>query len=378
MTMPDPRVDELARTLIGYSLGLQAGERILIEGETGSERLVRALLGEANRLGARPLFQVTDPTLQRRWLLGATRDQMDQQVAIDLARLRSVDARLLILAGSNDSEGADVPLETSRDWSLARQPYADALKRLKWCTLRYPTASAAQAAGMSTEAYEDFCFDVECLNYARMGVAMDPLVRLMGRTDRVRILGPGTDLTFSIRGIPTVKSPGHHNIPDGEVSTAPVRDSADGVITYNVPSPEGGVTFRDVRLRFERGRIIEAGGSPRDQLLARLDTDEGARYLGEFSFGVNPGITRPVGDILFDEKMTGSLHVTPGTAYEVIDNGNRSALHWDLVLLQIPEWGGGEVWFDGVLVRKDGRFLSPELAPLNPENLGRRQAPKAP
>jgi aminopeptidase len=365
----DPRIRTLAHSLLTYSLDLAPGQKLLIEGDAGCEPLVEALMVEAYRLKLAPFFALTDSRLERAWLLGATEEQFEERVQADMVRIQGMDGRLYIGAGYNGAEAADIPAAAQQGWARARKAYMDTVKRTKWCTLRYPTASAAQAAGMSTEAYEDFCLSVSCLDYSRMQAAMDPLVALMNGTDLVRITGPGTDLTFSLEGIPTVKSPGHFNIPDGEVSTAPVLDSAEGVITYNVPSRLGGVTYQNVSLTLRHGRIVEAHGTPQDRLRALLDTDGGSRFLGEFSLGVNPGITRPVGDILFDEKMTGSLHVTPGDAYEVIDNGNRSALHWDLVLLQTPEWGGGDIWFDGVLVRRDGRFVLPELYPLNPENL---------
>ncbi len=223
---------------------------------------------------------------------------------------------------------------------------------------------------MSSEAFEDFCLAVSTLDYARMDKAMDPLVELMARTDRVRVTAPGTDLTFSIKGIPIQKAAGTNNVPDGEVFTAPVRDSANGTIFYNTPSLEDGTTYERVRFTFKDGKIVDADANEREKLLKMLDTDEGARYLGEFALGMNPLIKRPMKDTLYDEKIMGSLHLTPGRAYEDADNGNRSGVHWDLVLIQTPEWGGGEIWFDDVLVRKDGRFVLPELEGLNPENLG--------
>jgi aminopeptidase len=367
--MVDLRIETLARELLGYSLGLKAGDSLLIEGEAGSEQLVRGLMAEAYRIGVRPYFEMTASRLRRAWLLGATRRQMDLKIEVDVRRMKSMDARLFILAGDNASEMADIPAETMQAWSLARKPYMDTVIRKKWCLLRFPTASAAQAAGMSGEAFDDFCFRVSCLDYSRMDRAMDPLVDLMDRTDRVRILAPGTDLSFSIKDIPVIKCAGHLNVPDGEVFTAPVRDSVNGTLAYNTPSLEDGVTFENVRFTFKDGRIVEAAGTPADKLQALLDTDEGARYLGEFALGVNPHITFPMKDTLYDEKIAGSLHLTPGNAYDEADNGNRSSIHWDIVLIQTPEWGGGEVWFDGTLVRKDGRFVAPELNGLNPENL---------
>jgi aminopeptidase len=243
------------------------------------------------------------------------------------------------------------------------------VKHTKWVVLRYPSASMAQLANMSTEAFEDFYFDVCNLDYAKMEEAMEPLLQLMKSTDKVRITAPGTDLSFSIKGIGAKKCSGHRNIPDGEVFSAPVRDSVQGTITYNTPSVYSGVTFENISFTFKDGQIVEASSNDTAKLNEILDSDEGSRYIGEFSLGFNPYILHPMKDTLFDEKIAGSLHFTPGQAYEETDNGNRSAVHWDLVLIQRPEYGGGEVYFDDRLIRKDGMFVIPELETLNPENL---------
>jgi aminopeptidase len=294
---------------------------------------------------------------------------MDLQVTWGVQRVSDVDATVYILAGSNASELADVPGSTLEASHLANQPLMDLYLAKKWVLLRYPTASAAQAAGMSTEAFEDFCLAVSTLDYSRMDKAMDPLVDLMSRTDRVRITSPGTDIAFSIKGIPVLKAAGKNNLPDGEVYTAPVRDSVKGTVLFNTPSLEDGVTYERVRLTLKDGRVVDADSNEPERLRQMLDTDEGARYLGEFALGVNPRIDRPMKDTLYDEKIGGSLHFALGRAYEDADNGNRSSIHWDIVLIQTPKWGGGEIYFDDVLVRKDGLFVPPELEGLNPENL---------
>jgi aminopeptidase len=203
-----------------------------------------------------------------------------------------------------------------------------------------------------------------------MSEAITPLAERMRNTDRVRLVGPGTDLAFSIKGIGAVPCEGRHNLPDGECFTAPVRDSVEGVIAYNTPSVYLGTTYDGLAFTFEKGRIVKAVGNPQDKLQKLLDTDEGARYVGEFSLGFNPHVLHPMKDTLFDEKIAGSLHFTPGQSYETADNGNRSRIHWDLVLIQRPDYGGGEVWFDGELVRKDGLFVTADLKGLNPERLG--------
>jgi aminopeptidase len=222
---------------------------------------------------------------------------------------------------------------------------------------------------MSTEAFEDFYFRVCTMDYRRMARALTPLHRRMQRADRVQLKGPGTDLTFSIKGIGAKPCVGLRNIPDGEVFSCPVKTSVQGVIQFNAPTIYSGTRFENIRLVFRDGRIVEATGSDSRRLNEILNTDAGARYVGEFSLGFNPHIRQPMGDILFDEKIAGSLHFTPGQAYTECDNGNRSAVHWDLVLIQRPEWGGGEIWFDGELIRQDGKFRPKDLRGLNPEKL---------
>ncbi|WP_312049560.1 aminopeptidase, partial [Exiguobacterium profundum] len=214
-----------------------------------------------------------------------------------------------------------------------------------------------------------FYFNVCTLDYGKMDRAMDGLVELMNKTDRVTLKGPGTDLSFSIKDIPAIKCSGQMNIPDGEVFTAPVKDSVNGVITYNTPSPYQGFTFENVKLTFKDGKIVDATANDTERINEVFNTDEGARYVGEFAIGVNPYIQHPMKDILFDEKIDGSFHFTPGQAYDEAYNGNNSSVHWDLVNIQRPDYGGGEIWFDDVLIRKDGRFVIDALLPLNPENL---------
>jgi aminopeptidase len=367
--MRDPRLERLAANLLDFSVELKQGEKLLIEGDAAARDLIITLVEGAYKRGAMPFVEIGDSRIRRAWYLGSTREQMDLEVGWGLRRLDDIDANIYVTAGDNASEMVDVPPDTLEASRLAGEPLMDAYLAKKWCLLRYPTPAAAQAAGMSTQGFEDFCLDVSTLDYAHMQEAMDPLVELMGRTDRVRIVSPGTDLTFSIRGIPVVKAAGKNNIPDGEVFTAPVRDSANGTILFNTPSLEDGTTYERIRLTFADGKIVGAEANEPEKLLKMLDTDQGSRYLGEFALGVNPLICKPMKDTLFDEKIGGSLHITPGRAYADADNGNRSGVHWDLVLIQTPDWGGGEVYFDDVLVRKDGRFVLPALEGLNPENL---------
>lgn len=368
----DPRIQELAQRLIRYSLKLQAGEKVLIENIDLQTPIIKALVREAYAVGAIPLVTVKDQEVMRELIIGANEEQMALFAKHELARMRDVDAYIAVRAFENVNEWADIPEEKM---GLYRRIYynpvhlGERVPHKRWVVLRYPNKAMAQSAKMSLEAFEDFFFSVCNLDYAKLSEAMDPLKALMERTDQVRITGPGTDLRFSIKGIPANKCSGEHNIPDGEIYTAPVRDSVEGTITFNTPTIYQGITFTDVKLRFVQGKIVEATANNTKALNEILDSDEGARYIGEFAIGLNPHILHPMTDILFDEKIAGSFHFTPGNAYDSADNGNRSAIHWDMVQIQRPEYGGGEIWFDDVLIRKDGLFVLPELEALNPEHL---------
>lgn len=370
--MKDPRIQKLAANLVGYSVNVQPGENVLVE-MIGNERdLIKAVVEEIGKAGGHAFVQLTDRTVLRSMLKYATRESLQTWAEIDLNRMKQMDCYIGIRAGENVNDLSDVPEENMKLYnSLYSHPVhsEQRVKHTKWVVLRYPNASMAQLANTSTEAFEDFYFDVCNLDYAKMDKAQDALADLMRRTDKVHIVGPGTDLKFSIKGIGAEKCSGQKNIPDGEVYSAPVRDSVNGTISYNAPSVYNGVTFSDIKFKFENGKIVEATSNDSERLNKILDSDEGARHIGEFAIGFNPYILHPMNDILFDEKIAGSLHFTPGQAYDVTDNGNRSSIHWDLVLIQRPDYGGGEIYFDDVLIRKDGIFVLPELEGLNPENL---------
>lgn len=370
--MNDPRIQKLAANLVGYSVNVQPGENVLVE-MIGSERdLIKAVVEEVGKAGGRAFVQLTDRTVLRSMLKYATPEGIKTWAEIDLNRMKQMDCYIGIRAGENVNDLSDVPEENMKLYnSLYSHPVhsEQRVKHTKWVVLRYPNASMAQLANTSTEAFEDFYFEVCNLDYAKMDKAQDSLAELMRKTDKVRIAGPGTDLTFSIKGIGAEKCSGQKNIPDGEVYSAPVRDSVNGTISYNAASIYNGVTFENVKFTFENGRIVEASSNDTARLNEILDSDDGARHIGEFAIGFNPYILHPMKDILFDEKIAGSLHFTPGQAYDVTDNGNRSSIHWDLVLIQRPDYGGGEIYFDDVLIRKDGIFVVPELEGLNPENL---------
>ncbi len=370
--MHDPRFDRLAELLVRYSCGLVAGEKVLIEAIDVPPVFTKTLIRAAAAAGAHPVVWLKSQTVLRELLLVADVPQLEIFAEAEKAAMSRVDAYVGVRGNDNVSELSDVPADKIRLYeSTWWGPVHHGIRvpKTRWVVLRWPSPSMAQLAQTSTAAFEDFYFDVCTLDYARMARAAEPLRELLDATRRVRLVAPGTDLSFSVEGIPAVPCVGHRNIPDGEVFTAPVRESVEGTIQYNTPTLYQGVTHEDVRFVFERGRIAAATSSNTDHLNQVLDTDEGARYVGEFAIGFNPHIRKPMKDILFDEKIAGSIHLTPGNAYDVAWNGNRSQIHWDLVLRMEPANGGGEVFFDDRLVRKDGRFVLPELAGLNPENL---------
>lgn len=370
--MTDPRYDELAEVLVRYSCKLQPGEKVLIEAFDIPEAFTRSLIRAAAAAGGHPLVTLKSNAILRDLMLVASHEQMELMGSTGSHRMRQVQAYIGVRGQPNVSEWQDVPPERMALYeTLYRQPtHIDLrVKKTRWVVLRWPSASMAQQAAMSTESFEDFFFRVCTLDYARLSRAMQPLRDLVEKTDRVRIVAPGTDLSFSIRDIPAVCCDGLRNIPDGEVYTAPVKDSVNGTISFNAPTIYQGVSHENVRLILRDGRVVEATSTSQAHLDAVLNADAGARFFGEFALGLNPHIKRPMKDILFDEKIAGSIHLALGNAYDVAWNGNSSQIHWDLVLLMDPEAGGGEVYFDDQLIRRDGRFIAPELAPLNPEQL---------
>lgn len=370
--MIDPRNTTLASNLINYSCELKEGERVLIESEGIETPLVKELIKEAYKAKAMPFTTIKNSESKRELLIGATKEQLDLMAKYEALRMNDMDAYIGIRASNNSSELSDVPEEKMNLYNKHfRAPVHSDIRvpNTKWCVLRYPNYSMSQSADMSTEAFEEFYFNVCNLDYSKMSKAMDALVTLMNKTDKVRLVSPGTDLTFSIKDIPAIKCDGKMNIPDGEVFTAPVKNSINGTLSYNTPSVYNGFSFNNIKFEFKNGKIINATANNTERINTILDTDDGGRYVGEFAIGVNPYILHPMKDTLFDEKIAGSIHFTPGASYDEAPNGNSSAIHWDLVLIQRADYGGGEIYFDDILIRKDGIFVIDELKVLNPENL---------
>jgi len=368
--MTDPRFTKLATLLVEYSTALKKGQRVLVDASDIPDEFTIELVRAIRKVGATPLVEVRHTRVNRELLRGTDETHAGLIRDIEMFRMRKVQAYMAIRGSANANENADVDSKHMALYSKTLRPVLNyRVNKTKWVVLRWPTPSMAQGAGISTEAFENLYFNVCTMDYPKMARAMAPLQRRMREADRVEIRSPGTDLSFSIKDIGAKMCKGDRNIPDGEVFSCPVKNSINGRIQFNTPTLYAGTRFENVRLEFKDGKIVDASSNNTKRLNEILDTDAGARYTGEFSLGFNPYILNPMCDILFDEKIAGSLHLTPGQAYEDCDNGNRSAVHWDMVLIQRPEWGGGEIRFDGELIRKDGKFVPKDLRALNPENL---------
>ena len=367
--MADPRYQRLAEIIVHHACAVGDGDKVLIEAFDMPEQFLVVLIDAIAAAGGHPLCVTKSNRVLRALYRNATPEQMQVWGSVEGRQMEQVQCYVGLRGTLNSTELGDVPHERYAHysryvWNAVHTEMR--IKRTRWVVLRWPTPSMAQQAQMSTDAFEDFYFDVCTVDYPAMARSMAPLQELMEQTDRVRIVGPGTDLRFSIRDIPVVGCSGHRNIPDGEMFTSPVRDSVEGTLSVNTPSLNRGIVFDDIRFEFSAGKIVGADANHSTRLEQILDTDPGARYIGEFSLGFNPRIMQPMLDTLFDEKIAGSFHFTPGQAYEEADNGNRSEVHWDLVVIQRPEYGGGEIYFDDRLIRKDGLFVPEELHALNP------------
>ena len=364
----DERLKKLSNTIVNYSTKVRKGDKVLIQYENSAcNPLIKCLIKDIYKNEGIPFIKHLDNELNALIKEGADSKTIDAMVDFKTFEVENIDVFIRICYTENEYESKDIPSKVRKELGT-KSEYIDDIRinKRRWVLLNYPSIIDAYKAHMKYDDFYNFSMDVMNVDYASLSEKIKPLKELMEKTDKVRIVGPGTDLSFSIKDLPAIPCCGTANIPDGELYTAPVKTSVNGIITYNTPSPYNGNVFNNISLKFKDGKIIKATSSNNnDKLNEIFDTDEGARYVGEFSLGFNPKITFPMGDILYDEKIMGSLHFTPGTCYADCDNGNKSSVHWDLVLIQTREYGGGEIYFDDVLIRKDGIFVLDELKPLN-------------
>ena len=369
--MGDNRLIKLAKILLDHSLKVNKGDKFLISTSIEAKPLVKEIIKYANAIGAYAFVEFSDDEIDRLLLEGTSEEKVDYSLRVANVKYEGIMGRIRIRCVGNESEKSNVDRDTMNMIAKKNAKLNDILiNEKRWVLLDYPTLVGAMKSKMTMEEYEDYVLNVTTIDYQGLYNKALKLKELMEKTDKVRIVGPGTDVTFSIKGMNAVICYGERNLPDGEVYTAPVKNSVNGKLTYNVTTIYQGKTFDNVCLEFKDGKIINASASANNRALNMiLDTDEGARYIGEFSFGLNPLIKKGIGNILFDEKMSGSFHFTPGNCYKKADNGNYSAIHWDMVCSQFIENGGGEIYFDDVLIRKDGLFVIDELLNLNPNKI---------
>ena len=371
----DVRLTKLAENVLHKSVKLQKGETVYLEGfDDSSKDLLNELIKAAVKIGAVPFYFHNDTAFIRSAMEGASAEQMQGLTDLHKYLMEKADCYVAV-RGYDDMFGyADVAEEYKERQNKIFHEQVHMRTRLpktRWCVMRYPNNTMAAMSRMSVKGFEDFYFKACLLDYQKMGKAMQPLKELMDKTSEVHIKGQDTDLHFSLKGQKAIVCDGQMNLPDGEVYTAPVKDSINGYVQFNTDTTHQGTFFSNIRLEFKDGKIVKGTSQANNNKFQQiLDTDAGSRYMGEFAFGVNPYITHPILDILFDEKIGGSFHMAIGNSYEdETNNGNVSSIHWDLVKIQTPEHGGGEIWFDGKLVRKDGLFVLPQLEGLNPQNL---------
>lgn len=373
--MKDNRLYTLAGIMLDHSVNAKKGDRLQIDAYYASKPLVLALIKEASARGIMTWYNIIDEELQRVWTeslnpddSGFSEESIKMMNEWDMRKWQDLDQYICIRGSENAMEMSGIDQRKQKIYTQGHREVHDVIiDERKWVLFEYPTRALAQSADMAYEDFFDFVMNVSIVDYNKMYSGQLILADLMAQTDKVQIFGPGIDLEFSIKGYKPVPCYGLRNIPDGEVYTAPVRDSVNGVITYNVTSTLWGKSFSNIEFEFRDGCIVKAKcDGNTDELIKILDTDEGARYIGEFSLGVNNRIKKPIGNTLFDEKIGGSFHLTPGNAYKKCFNGNKSSIHWDLICIQNPEYGGGEIKFDGLTIRRDGKFISDELASLNP------------
>ena len=366
----EEKIKKLADIIVNYSLNIKEDEKVLITYQTIEARsLVKEIINKINLRKGIAFTNYVDPFLSNLLKETSTSKRIDLMREYQKFELDNFDSFVNIRYNLNDYEGRDIKDTIRSEINKKTYDIHDKIvNERKWVLLNYPSYVDSFKAKTKFENFLDYSLDVMTLDYRKMREDIKPLKQLMEETDKVRIISEGTDITFSIKNMPVIPCVGESNIPDGEIFTCPIKNSVNGVITYNTSSTYHGEVFTNIRLEFSNGKIINASCAEReknDKLNKIFDTDEGSRYIGEFSLGLNPKILHPMGDILFDEKIIGSIHFTPGAAYKESYNGNDSSVHWDLVLIQRKDYGGGEIYFDDKLIRKDGLFVLDELQHLN-------------
>jgi aminopeptidase len=368
--MADLRLEKLADLLVNYSVAVRPGDKVAIQGETQAEPLFKALYAKVLQAGGHPFLALSPNGLSELFYKLASDDQIKH--IPPPTRLLYDTYDVMISIGAEDNTKALTNIDTARIVARAqarsdmRKNFLErsARKEVRWTYALYPTSAYAQDAEMSLGEYEDFVYQA-CLGdendpidyWKRFSARQQKVVEWLKGKKKIHVTAPETDLTFSVEGRSFINCDCQMNVPDGEVFTGPVEDSINGHVYFSYPTIENGHEVDGVRLWFKDGKVIKAAAAKNEEfLLKTLDTDEGARYVGEFAFGTNTGITKFTRQILFDEKIGGSFHMALGASYPETGGKNVSAIHWDMIC---DMRRGGEVMVDGKLLYKDGRFVIP-------------------
>ncbi len=366
--MTDPRIEKLADLLVNYSVTVRPGDKVVITGETIAEPLLKAIYTRVLKAGGHPTMIAELPGLDELLYRNASDDQLQHVPDWQRDIISTYDVRIVVSAEHNTKALTSVDPDKMVMYSQGRRELLEialqriAAKELRWTVALFPTNACAQDAEMSLNEYEDFVYDacMPDLNdpiayWQRFSAWQQKIVDWLKDRERVHVIGPETDLRLSIAGRTFENCDGHYNMPDGEVFTGPVEDSVEGHVCFSYPAIYGGREVTAVRLWFEDGKVVKATADKNeDFLLKTIDTDEGARRVGEFAVGTNEGITRFTRQILFDEKINGSFHMALGVGFPETGSQNKSAIHWDLIC---DLRDGGEIWVDDELLHKNGKFV---------------------
>jgi len=369
--MIDEQIGELARVLVDYSIEAGEGDQVLVSGEVGAGPLIRTLFTRLLQVGATPVTQISLPGMQELFFEYAQEPHYQEIPSVTRAITEGVDAMVMIHSPSNTRALANVDPSKQQALQRRNKPLSEiALEKGRWVVTLFPTEALAQEAHMGLSEYEEFVFEAMGLNeedavrfWSEKSAEQERLKGRLEEAREIRIVGPETDLTLSVEGRTFVNSAGRRNMPCGEVFTGPIEDSANGTVYFGVPAAIAGREISGARLRFEEGKVVEASAQKGEEyLMSLLDADAGARYLGELGIGTNYGIHRASANILFDEKLGGTVHLAIGRSYAETGGKNDSSVHTDLVcdLRQ-----GGELYADGELIQQNGRFLEFDLAGVN-------------
>jgi len=366
--MADPRVEAMARILVDYSVDVQPGHFVQIDGSPEGAPLLLAVYQRVLERGGHPWLRVGLDEAAEIFFKVASSEQIDFVPDVFRQAIEEIDATIGVWTEVNTKSLTNVDPTKQARAAAARRPISErfferaARKELRWTGTAYPTQAFAQDAEMSLREFEDFLYGAALIHepdpiaaWQSVSKRQQRLIDWLSDKSQVRLIGPDTDLTLSVQGRLWENCDGHENFPDGEIFTGPVEDSVNGHVRFTYPACTRGREVEDVRLWFENGKVVKATAVKNEEfLLTMLDTDEGARYLGEFAFGTNPGVQRFTKNILFDEKIGGTVHMAVGFGFPETGSQNKSAIHWDMIcdLRQ-----GGEVWVDGELFAREGKFL---------------------